>query len=271
MGVTPDRLLVVGTLEQSVQNHPVHEVRPETAEQLKEAFIALISDDLLTPLAAIKAGGELIQILGDLGPETQLVQRCVTSILESSSRLTSMVGDLLDISRIEDGCFPAAPRPISLRHFFPDLLVKLALPLGGRQLELAFDEGLPLAWADPVLLERVVKNLLTAAIKHSPEGAPILMQASAAGAQIRVSVADRGAGIAAERLPNTLEKLRRPPAGGLGLCLYITKRTVDALGGKMQVQSEPGRGSTFSFTLPSLDGTASGPRGAAPPGAPSQA
>lgn len=244
--------------------HEAYNVRPQTAEQLKEAFIALISDDLLTPLAAIKAGAELIQMLGDLGPETQLVRRCVTSILQSGSRLTSMVDDLLDISRIEDGCFPVAARPISLGDFLPDLLAHLALPLEGRPLELAFDEGLPLAWADPALLERVMKNLLTAAIKHSPQGSPILVRASAAGAQVRVSVTDRGAGISAEHLPGALENLRRPPAGGLGLCLYITKRSVDALGGQMQVESEPGLGSTFSFTLPSLDGNASGPRGREP-------
>ena len=237
--------------ESRVESHDELEEEPPTAEQLKETFIALISDDLLTPLAVIKAGAELIQRLGDgnLGPQTHLVQQCVTSILESTTRLTSMVDDLLDISRIEDGSFPIAARPISLQDFLPDLLAHLALPLDGRQLELAFDDELPMAWADPDLLKRVVKNLITSAIKHSPEGSPISLQVVAAGAQIRVSVIDRGPGIAAEDVPTA-----PPAAGAPGLRLHVTERAVEALGGQIQVQSEPGCGSTLSFTLPTHEG-----------------
>jgi len=159
---------------------------------------------------------------------------------------------LLDISRIEDGSFPVEARPIPLEEFLPEVLTRLAIPLEGRRLELAFERGMPLAWADPDLLERVIKNLLTAAIRHSPVGAPILVKALGAAGQVLVSVTDRGAGIGAEHLASALAKVRRPPAGGLGLCLYITKRAVEALGGQIQVQSEPGLGSTFSFTLPRL-------------------
>ena len=236
-----------------MENHDVPEEKP-SAEQLKEAFIALISDDLLTPLTSIRAGAELIGRLGDLGPQAPLVHRCVTGILESTTRLTSIVEDLVDISRLEDGSFPVVARPISLADFVPDILTRLAPPLDGRSLELAFERGLPLAWADPDLVERVVKNLVTAAIRHSPASAPVLLRAVADDGQIRVSVTDRGLGIAAEHLPRALDKLRRPPAGGLGLCLYITKRAVEALGGQIQVQSEPGLGSTFSFTLPAVHG-----------------
>lgn len=229
----------------------------QTPEQLKEAFIALVSDDLLTPLAAIMVGAELVQKMVDLGPQTPVVRQCVTSILDSTSRLISMVEDLLDISRIEDGSFPVVARPISLGDFLPDILTRLAIPLEGRGLDLAIEKGLPPAWAAPDLLERVVKNLLVAAVKHSPAGSPILLRAVASGSQILVSVTDRGAGIAAEHLPRALAKLRRPPAGGLGLCLYITKRAVEALGGEIQVQSEPGLGSTFSFTLPRVPSASS--------------
>lgn len=222
-----------------------------TAEQLKEAFIALISDDLLTPLAAIRAAAELISKL-QLGPAALVVHQCVASILDSSTRLTAMVEDLLDISRLEDGSFPVAARPISLKDFVPEILTRLAIPLEGRRLELAFEKEMPLAWADPRLLERVLKNLLAAAIRHSPAGAAVLLKAVAAEGQILVSVTDRSAGIGAEHLPSALAKVRRPPAGGLGLCLHITKRAVEALGGEIQVQSEPGLGSTFSFSLPRL-------------------
>jgi len=240
-----------------VESHADRKDTPPTTRQLKEAFIALISDDLLRPLAAIMAGAELIHRIVDLGPKTLVIRQCVTSILNSTARLTSMVDDLLDISRIEDGSFPVVARPISLEDFLPDILTRLALPLEGRSLELAFEKGLPLAWADPDLLERVAKNLLMAAVKHSPVGSPILLRAVAAGAQVLVSVTDHGAGMAAEHLPRALAKLRRPPAGGLGLCLYITKRAVEALGGQIQVQSEPGLGSTFSFTLPCIPATPS--------------
>ncbi len=142
----------------------------QNAEQLKEAFIALVSDDLLTPLAAIRAAAELIDRLGNLGPPTLVVRQCVAAILDSTARLTSIVEDLLDISRIEDGSFPVAARPISLEDFLPDVLTRLAIPLEGRRLELALQKGMPLAWADPGLLERVMRNLLTTAIRHSPVG-----------------------------------------------------------------------------------------------------
>ena len=222
-----------------------------TAERLKEDFIALISDDLLSPLAAIKAAAELIERLGSLGAPTLVVRQCVASILDATARLTAMVEDLLDISRIEDGSFPVAARPIPLADFLPEILTRLAIPLDGRRLELALEKGMPLAWADPDLLERVMKNLLTTAIKHSPLGETVLVKALGASGQILVSVTDHGPGIAAEYLPTALAKRRRPPAGGLGLCLYITKRAVEALGGQIQVQSEPGLGSTFTFSLPS--------------------
>jgi signal transduction histidine kinase len=80
----------------------------------------------------------------------------------------------------------------------------------------------------------------------------VLVKALGVDGQLVVSVTDRGAGIAAEHLPDALAKRQRPPAGGLGLCLYITKRAVEALGGQIQVQSEPGLGSTFSFSLPGM-------------------
>ncbi len=227
-----------------------HPNGPPSAEQLKETFIALVSDDLLTPLAAIRAGAELIAKIGVLGPHALVVRQCLATILEATTRLTSMVEDLLDISRIEDGSFPVAARPISLEEFLPELLTRLAIPLEGRQLELAVERGLPLAWADPVLLERVIRNLVTTAIRHSPVGEKVLVTIRVAAGEILASVNDRGAGIAAEHLPGALAKLRRPPAGGLGLCLYITKRAVEALGGQIQVLSEPGLGCTFSFSLP---------------------
>jgi two-component system, NtrC family, sensor histidine kinase KinB len=227
-----------------------HKGERSSAEQLKETFIALISDDLLTPLAAIRAAAELIDKLDGQGAPKQAVRQCVAGILESTTRLTSMVEDLLDISRIEDGSFPVAARPISLQDFLPELLTRLALPLEGRQLDLVLEKRMPLAWADPDLLERVMKNLLTTAIKHSTVGGVVLLKALGIDGKILVSVTDRGPGIAAEHLPSALAKLCRPPAGGLGLCLYITKRAVEALGGQIQVESEPGLGSTFTFSLP---------------------
>jgi signal transduction histidine kinase len=221
-----------------------------TAEQLKESFIALISDDLLTPLAAIRAAAELIGKLGHLGPSTLVVHQCVSSILDSSTRLTTMVEDLLGISRLEDGSCPVAARPISLEDFVLEILTRLAIPLEGRHLELAFEKGMPLAWADPGLLERVLKNVITSAIRHSPAGAAVLVKAVAAGGKIRVSVTDHGLGIAAEHLPVALSARGGPPAGGSGLCLFVTKCAVEALGGQILVQSEPGLGSTFTFSLP---------------------
>jgi two-component system sensor histidine kinase KdpD len=219
-----------------------------SAEQLKEAFVALVSDDLLTPLSAIQAAAELIQRLGDLGPSAGLVEQSVRSILAATGSLTVMVHDLLDISRLEAGSFPVEARPVSLRSFLQSVVTHLGLPLEGR-LELRIPDGLPLAWADPSLVERTLRNLLSAALRHSPPSSPLLLAVTASEAELWIAITDHGDGIAAEDLPGVLGQTRRAPAGGLGLCLYITRRCVEALGGQIVVQSTPGAGSTFSFSL----------------------
>ena len=227
-----------------------HDEKGRLAEQLKDEFIALVSDDLLTPITAIKASAELIQTFADLGPQAKLARLSLSNILASTGRLTAMVNDLLDISRLDTNSFQVAVRPISLRDFLPAVVSRLEIPPGHQHVDLTLRDGLPLAWADPALLERIVKNLLANAVKHSPPGAAISLQASAESEKISISVIDHGTGIAAQDLPHVFERLCRTPAGGLGLCLYITRRSVEALNGHIRVTSKLGAGSTFTFSLP---------------------
>jgi NtrC-family two-component system sensor histidine kinase KinB len=116
-------------------------------------------------------------------------------------------------------------------------------------------EDFPRALADPARLERVVTNLLSNALKYSEPGEPVTVRLIQADGEIVTAISDHGRGIAPEELPHLLEKYYRAQAGreasgSLGLGLYITKGLVEAHGGRIWVESEVGRGSTFSFSLP---------------------
>jgi signal transduction histidine kinase len=126
--------------------------------------------------------------------------------------------------------------------------------LAPERLTIEIPADLPPVLVDPDLLERILLNLLTNAMKYSPPESPVTLAASRTGGEVLISVTDRGAGIAAADQPRLFERFYRPQgfrrADSVGLGLYITRMLVEAQGGRIRVESEPGKGSTFSFSLP---------------------
>lgn len=226
-------------------------------DQAKSDFVSTVSHELRTPLTSIQGFSELL-LNRPAGPARQ--RQFLSHILHESERLSRIVEDLLDLSRIEAGQGTPFNRiPLDLG---PLLVVNAELfgcqsPIHDVRAEVA--NSLPPVLADRDAVDRVLKNLLSNAIKYSPRGGPVLLRAARSATDpglVEVSVEDQGAGIPPEVLGRIFEKYYRvssPDAGqvrGLGIGLALVKSLVEANGGSVRVASSPERGSCFTVTLP---------------------
>jgi len=220
-------------------------------QQQREELVQIVSHDLRAPLQIILGQAQLIQRFVD---DRERVRKSAGSIVTSAHRMNALIGDLVDSARIAAGELRMARQPVDLRSFTSDLLdrAKGIMDVGRIKLEIPSD--LPPVSADPDRLERIYINLLSNALKYSPPETEVLVGAQRTNGDIVASVSDRGIGIDPEDLPHIFERFYRTKgprkAEGLGLGLYITKMLVEAHGGHIWVESEPGKGSTFRFTLP---------------------
>ncbi len=224
------------------------------AEQFRQEYLALISHDLRAPLTAILGHAQIMQKVPDLPPR---LQSSADAIDHSARRMTAMLQDLVDSAGVESGKLEMRPLPTDLRTFLYDLKERLGQSNRGEQVGMELPAELPTVMVDQLCLERIMNNLLTNAIKYSPPGSEVMVKVEAGEKQVTVSVVDQGAGIAARELPHIFDRFYRAhrtrKAEGLGLGLYITKMLVEAHGGRIWAESEVGRGSIFSFTLPAVD------------------
>jgi len=169
--------------------------------------------------------------------------------------MNTMIQDLVDSVRSEAGELRLERQPVDLRSFLDELLKRQATALDTQRIRIEAADGLPPVSADPNRLERILVNLLSNALKYSPPGSPVTVSLQQQNGEIITSVADRGPGIAPEEIPRLFQRFYRAAAGrrqpeGIGLGLYITRMLVEAHGGRIWVQSTPGVGSVFSFSLP---------------------
>jgi signal transduction histidine kinase len=161
-----------------------------------------------------------------------------------------MLRDLADSARSEGGHLELATRPVDLRDFLAELLEASDGVLDAARVDNEVPAGLPAVLADPDRLDRIVVNLVGNALKYSH--GRVVVQAVREGGAVRVSVADRGPGIAPDDLPRIFERYyrgQRHEGEGLGLGLFIVRKLVEAHGGRIWAESRPGEGSTFTFTL----------------------
>ena len=238
----------------------------EEQERRRAEFLAMVSHELRTPLAAVKGSVDtLLEADGELHPsETAQFHRIIR---EQSERMRHLIGDLLDVARIETGVLPVSPEPSELPALVEEAVGRFLA--GGEKHPLSVDlaEDLPLVMADKLRVLQVLGNLLSNAAGYSPEGSPIVVSAVREGLHVAVSVADKGRGISTELLPGLFRKFSRgsgPEYGagisssgvdGSGLGLAICKGIVEAHGGRIRAESDgPGLGSRFTFTLPMADG-----------------
>ena len=241
-------------------------------ERMRTEFLGLVGHELRAPLVAIKGSADaLLEEAAELDPaEMREFHRIIS---EQAAHMRDLIRDLLDAERIDSGTLSVAPEPSEVAG-----LVERArstfLSGGGRHAVLVdLPAGLLPVMADRRRIVQVLNNLLSNAARHAPESTPIRLAAVREDAHVTISVADEGCGVAPELLPHLFSKHsggRQSAASGHGLGLAISKGLVEAHGGRIRAESPgPGRGATFTFTLPVAGevGASTGGRAAAPPAA----
>ena len=228
-------------------------------DRLRAAFLGLVSHELRTPLAAIK--GSAASVLA-VGPEPDPVEmrEFFRVIDEQADHMRGLVGDLLDVGRIDAGTLSISPEPSGVAALVDR--ARNAFLAGGARHAVTIDlpPGLPPAMADRRRIVQVLNNLLANAARHSPESLPIRISAARDGAHVAIAVSDEGRGVAPERLPHLFRKHTGLAAsaggddgalGAAGLGLAICKGLVEAHGGRVRAASAgPGQGMQVTFTLP---------------------
>jgi len=221
-------------------------------EQMK-TFIHMVSHDLRAPLTVINGHADLLGDLASAAPDSLALMN-IEAIKRGVQRMDVMIEDLVEAARLEGGQLRLKQQPVVLPSFLPAFLSRHAAVLAGDRIMTDLSPALPAVLADEARLERILVNLLSNAQKYSAPGTPIHVQARQAGVEVTISVTDQGQGIQFDDLPYLFERFYRAKserrAEGIGLGLYITRLLVEAHGGQIQVASEEGYGSTFSFTLP---------------------
>ncbi|HEY3368063.1 MAG TPA: response regulator [Symbiobacteriaceae bacterium] len=226
-------------------------------DRMKSEFIATVSHELRTPMTSIK--GSLGLVLGGIaGPLPDEAKELLAIAQNNTDRLIRLINDILDISRIEAGKMEIRKQPLNI----PDAVTRAVRELEGfaNQREIAvrtdLPDILPRAMADSDRLQQVLVNLLSNAIKFSESKTEVEVTAGLEAGELRIRVLDHGPGIPKEHLDQIFEKFHRVDnastrkTGGTGLGLAICKAIVEEHGGRIWAESEVGKGSTFTFTLP---------------------
>jgi signal transduction histidine kinase len=225
-------------------------------EQRKDDFISIAAHELRTPLTSVQGFAEVLARRAARGGHADLID-IVSKLAQQVSRLTTLVQELLDVSRLQTGNLVFDLQPVALNALVHDVVAEIQ--------PLAPDHCLVIAETEPVIVRadapktaQVVRNLLVNAIKYSPEADRVIVRVTHDDSVGRVWVQDFGVGIPVEEQERVFERFGRVQATrgrfpGLGLGLYITKGLVEGQGGTIAVESRPHAGATFSFTLPLWD------------------
>jgi two-component system sensor histidine kinase KdpD len=219
----------------------------ERTESTRTALLAAVSHDLRTPLAVIRTAVD-----GLASPDVELDREdrdvLTATIADSTYRLERLIGNLLDLSRLQTGAVRPALRAASLEEVVP-----IAVEPWLADLALDVPEDLPLVHTDPGLFERVVANVVSNAVRHSPPGAKVLFTASAARDSVELRIADTGPGVPDDRKATMFEPFQRlddTSVNGLGLGLAVASGLADAVGARIAAEDTPGGGLTMVLTVP---------------------
>jgi two-component system sensor histidine kinase/response regulator len=238
-------------------------------DSIKSEFVSVASHELRTPLAAIKNAVQLI-LKGKTGAINENQEKFLSMAERNINRLTNILNDLLNLSRIESGKIELKFQNVLLKEVI-ELTASSLRPQADTksiQIEVDVSESLPGVYGDPEKIEQILTNLIGNAMKFTPDGGKILITAKpfshdskgGYGDRVAISVKDTGIGIPSEHLEAIFEKFHQVEGSlqrsvsGTGLGLAITKGLVEAHQGKIWVGSEVGKGSTFTFTLPLSEG-----------------
>jgi two-component system sensor histidine kinase KdpD len=221
------------------------------SERLSNALLNSISHELRTPLAAITSATSALAEAknADSGFDRQMV----AEIQEASTRLNRLVGNLLDVTRLESGHVRPKLDWCDVGDLVQTTVHSLECELSGREIKIEVAEKIPLVRLDFTLMQQALSNLLLNVAVHTPPGSPILLQARQETGWLVLNVADNGPGLSPELLPRIFDKFFRAPnapVGGSGLGLAIVKGFVEAHGGRISAANRPGGGAVFTIRVP---------------------
>jgi signal transduction histidine kinase len=228
--------------------------RLQELDRLKSEFVSLVSHELRAPLTNVRSAVELME---DGCPAiNETCNQMFTIVAEQIGRLGRLVDDVLNVSRIEAGGLHLSYTGVDIVQIAEQAVDDIAARQTGHIFRRPDCEVHPRVWADADRLYDVVANLVDNAAKYSPPQGEVVLELHTAGQEAILSVSDSGPGIPAVEHSHIFEKFHRLDSGdaketyGYGLGLYLCRRLVEAMNGRIWVESEPGRGATFRFALP---------------------
>ena len=236
-------------------------------EQLKSDFVATVSHELRSPLTPLK--GFVRALRDDLVEDSPEARHEYYEIMwRAVERLERLIGDLLDVSRVEAGKLELESKPFEVIELLAGCIRQTRNEFSSRAVDFQHPEGSVMVRADPFRVDQVVTNLLSNAFKYSAADSLVTVSVTSEGARAVLAVHNEGEGIAAADQPFVFDRFYRSKtrpqaeAGGVGLGLYICKRLVEAMESEIVLESSSGQGSTFSFSLPLVTSDIEGSHGA---------
>jgi PAS domain S-box-containing protein len=259
-GYGPDDLTLIEELARraslSVENARLFHAA-EQATRARDEMLGVVAHDLRNPLSTITMAAQMLLEVGS--PERTLERKQLEIMRRAGERMKRLISDLLDAKRIESGGLTVDPRPEDVNTVVTDA-VEMLRPLASSsslQLDAAVSDGLPRVMVDPARVQQVLSNLVGNAIKFTPPGGSITVRAElGADGEVCLAVADTGPGIPNEQLPHIFGRFwqgKRTDRRGVGLGLAIAKAIVEAHRGRIWVESQVGSGTSFYFTVPTVN------------------
>jgi len=224
------------------------------AEELKSTFISVISHELKTPVALIKGYVSTLR-REDAAWDREIVQDSLAVIEDESDRLTELIDNLLDASRLQAGGLALNHCDVTLDGLTRRIAERLQIQTRNHTITVDFPEHFPIFLGDEDRLSQVISNLISNAIKYSPDGGEIKITGQILPAQIVICVKDDGPGIARDDIPHVFDRFYRAGEAskttkGAGLGLYLARAVIEAHGGRIWVDPKPGDGARICFSLP---------------------
>lgn len=223
-------------------------------DALRAALLSSVSHDLRTPLSSIKAAASSL-LQEDVQWDEETRRSFALAIEREADRLNRLVGNLLDMTRIEGGALKPEKELYPIEELIHDVVSRMQGLLQKREVQLSLPDDLPPVELDYLQIDQVLTNLLENAVRYTPAGTPISISARVADKQIMVSITDRGPGIPSQALERIFDKFYRVSGAsrrdmGSGLGLAVCRGLIEAHGGHIWAENQPEGGATFRFTLP---------------------
>jgi signal transduction histidine kinase len=224
------------------------------AEEIKSTFISVISHELKTPVALIKGYVGTLR-REDANWDREIVRDSLAVIEEEADRLTGLIENLLDASRLQAGGLSINPSDVDLNSVASRIAKHFQTQSIIHQIVVDFPEDFPVINGDETRLEQVLSNLVSNAIKYSPQGGEIRISGQVRPTQVIICVSDQGPGVAPEDIPHIFDRFYRSSIAkrttkGAGLGLYLARAVIEAHGGRIWVDPQPDTGGRICFSIP---------------------